>query len=371
VWLWKRGGVKMAIEWLSGNRLRGTTSERPSASLQSPSVGGWVELGRTTLGSASDKIDVESLPNKRYYMVLFDHHGSANTNGTIRVRYNNTGNSDLEYAGRYTVNGASDSTYINELSNFIGQHSEDTNPKFRVSYISNFLNKEKLIYGHMVEQSTAGAGTSPNRAEDAEKWTDNAVISSIEYDVGAPTNSFNAGSEVVVLGWDPDDTHTTNFWEELASDTHTGADTSTFTSSTFTAKKYLWIQFFAKAGSASSRNCLFRFNSDSGSNYSHRRSQNGGSDTTQTNQANGVVIDGFTENGLVNMFVINNSSNEKLALTHSVFGETAGAGTAPKRSEAVSKWANTSSQITSVSFIDTVSSDAFADGSMIKVWGSN
>ena len=80
------------------------------------------------------------------------------------------------------------------------------------------------------------------------------------------------------------------------------------------------------------------------------------------------------ESGVITItakIVDNNSSNEKLALTHSVFGETAGAGTAPKRSEAVSKWANTSSQITSVSFIDTVSSDAFADGSMIKVWGSN
>jgi hypothetical protein len=35
----------MTIEWLAGNRLRGTTAERPSASLQSPSVGGWVEIG--------------------------------------------------------------------------------------------------------------------------------------------------------------------------------------------------------------------------------------------------------------------------------------------------------------------------------------
>jgi hypothetical protein len=28
---------------------------------------------------------------------------------------------------------------------------------------------------------------------------------------------FCTGSEVVVLGWDPADTHTSNFWEELAS----------------------------------------------------------------------------------------------------------------------------------------------------------
>jgi len=35
-------------------------------------VGGWVELGRTTLGSAGDSIDVTSLDDKRYYWVLSD-----------------------------------------------------------------------------------------------------------------------------------------------------------------------------------------------------------------------------------------------------------------------------------------------------------
>ena len=79
------------MEWLAGNRLRGTTAERPTASLQSPSVGGWVELARTTLGSAGDVIDVTSLSDKRYYMILMDYRdtgGQINTNMTIN---NDTG----------------------------------------------------------------------------------------------------------------------------------------------------------------------------------------------------------------------------------------------------------------------------------------
>ncbi len=375
----------MTIEWLAGNRLKGTTAERPSASLQSPSVGGWVEVGRTTLSSASDKIDVESLPNKRYYMVLFDHKGQANTNATIRVRYNNTTNSDFEYAGRYAVNGASDSTYINELSNFIGQHSEDTSPKFRVSYISNFLNKEKLIYGHMVEQSTAGSGTSPNRAEDAEKWIDNAVISSIEYDVGASSNSFNAGSEVVVLGWDPADSHTTNFWEELASVTTSSASDTVDTGS-FSQKKYLWIQIYNPAKPTGSNTYAYFNNVTTGTTHSGRSNTNGVNPSTgsagsdyQLTGSNGSILnhdpsdpDSGTTPMFTNMFVINNADKEKLSIVHSVSGwsSTTGAGQIPARYECVGKWSKTDQAITSVQ-CGGMGTNGMGSGSIIKVWGAN
>ena len=42
------------VEWLAGNRIRGTSAEKPALALQSPSVGGWKELGRTTLGRKGD-----------------------------------------------------------------------------------------------------------------------------------------------------------------------------------------------------------------------------------------------------------------------------------------------------------------------------
>jgi hypothetical protein len=45
-------------------------------------VGGWVELGRTTLGSAGDTITVSSLADKRYYMVLMMQQGSGGNGST-------------------------------------------------------------------------------------------------------------------------------------------------------------------------------------------------------------------------------------------------------------------------------------------------
>ena len=35
-------------------------------------VGGWVELARTTLGSSNANINISSIPDKRYYMLLSD-----------------------------------------------------------------------------------------------------------------------------------------------------------------------------------------------------------------------------------------------------------------------------------------------------------
>ena len=63
--MWERGCIKMTIEWLAGNRLRGTTAERPGGGLASPSVGGWVELGRNTSGSTITDIDVTGFGGKR------------------------------------------------------------------------------------------------------------------------------------------------------------------------------------------------------------------------------------------------------------------------------------------------------------------
>ena len=58
------------VEWLAGNRIRGTSAERTTYSWIYQDVGGWKEVGRTTLGSAGTTIDVSSLPDKRYLMMV-------------------------------------------------------------------------------------------------------------------------------------------------------------------------------------------------------------------------------------------------------------------------------------------------------------
>ena len=317
-------------------------------------VGGWTELARTTLGSSGSTIDVTSIPDKRYYMVL---RNILTAGADVREQFNSDTGSN--YARRYSANGGTDVTSVSDPRIGLNYSAGD---KLIVDYISNLSSKEKLVSSFSSEEGTAGAGNAPNRMEVVGKWanTSNPIN---EISTALSGSSYDIGSEVVVLGWDPEDTHTSNFWEEL--DDSSWSTGGSWTSGTFTAKKYLWVQFYTKGGAGSS---YFRFNGDTGTNYANRYSINGGTDSTITGQPESYLgaIDGLSFH---NLLIINNASNEKLFTHNRVSRSTAGAGTAPTRNEGAGKWANTSDQITSIT-VTTAGGGNFTAGNM-KVWGSN
>jgi hypothetical protein len=215
-----------------------------------------------------------------------------------------------------------------------------------------------------VDRGTAGAGSAPDRIEVVSKWANTSNAIDQVTVVNTLAGDLATGSELVVLGWSPDDTHTTNFWEELASvELESAGDT--IASGTITAKKYLWVQIFKKGSGECS--CEVNFNSDTGTNYARRGSVDGASDFTQQNSA---VICSPTnlDNDFVNMFIINNSANEKLGIADVMTRSTAGAGTAPTRMELVFKWVAASTQITSID-VNNDKSGSFDTGSILKVWG--
>ena len=353
----------MAITYHSGRRIQATQADFDGT----PAVsGGWKELGRTTLGSTSDTISVTSLPDKRYYMVLSDVKASG------FIIYNSRFNSDTgnNYAFRKSNNGGTDAT-TTSTSAIDQTDSGAQDASFVVGYFANKSDKEKLWQGHTVENSSTGASNAPSRVEAVGKYanTSNAVSSYQAYN--SHSGNYASGSEVVVLGWDPDDTHTDNFWEELASVELTSAGDS-ISSGTFTAKKYLWIQGYVKAsGAIQGKIRVGNGTIDTGSNYADRNSVDGGSDGTNTSgTAIGVGGGGSTGGEFFNCFVINNTSNEKLFIIHSVKQNTTGAGTAPRRKEVVGKWSNTSNQINIVDYLQS-ESGSFDTGSFLTVWGSD
>ena len=361
------------VEWLAGNRIRGTSTERTTGAGFNPVdaiSGGWKEIGRTTLGSSSVNITTPTLANKRYLMILGDaRYVSSESALTPRFLFN--GDTGSNYAERRSLDGGSDTTAVSQPEIVLGSNNI-TAPAFTVGHVSNLASKEKLVTGNINLQNTAGAGTAPQRSEYAGKWanTSNAISTVTFKNYG--TRQFDSGSEVVVLGWDPADTHTTNFWEELASVDLSGGAADTLSTGTFTAKKYLWIQYFAKAVTDTT-SARITFNSDTGSNYARRQQVNGGSDGTGTSLSN---IDLWNDDmtvgttGFLNLFMINNSATEKLGIGHSNQPLGSGAGTAPQRREAVIKWANTSNQITNITLTNH-RSGTLDTPTILKVWGSD
>ena len=251
-------------------RIVGTNADRIGTDAIS---GGWKEVGRTTLGSAGDTIDVTSLPDKRYYMVL--HNSISTGNVTSSVRLN--GDSGNNYAWRYNDNGGSDGTITTNNAMNAGDRNPPTGgDAWAVSYLANTSGKEKLMISSGLQRNSAGAGSAPTRGETASKWTGTDVIDQIT-SVNQESGDWASGSEMVVLGWDPDDTHTTNFWEELAN-VELSSSADFFSSGTITAKKYLWLQTYIKQASPYSTG--LQFNSDTANNYAYRYSGNGNSDAT-------------------------------------------------------------------------------------------
>ena len=351
----------MTVTYHSGRRIQGTQADFDGI----PAVsGGWKELGRTTLGSAGDTISVTSLPDKRYYQVLF--HASPTSTANQQIKFNN---SSSGYARRGSEDGGGDFTSINQTHlNF--SSGSNTYDRFHNYYISNLSSKEKLLIGQVVDNSGNGAGNAPSRLEGVGKWANtSSAFNRIDFTNTNGGSAFPSGTEVVVLGWDPDDTHTSNFFEELAS--VNGDGTGGFDTGTFTAKKYLWVQAYLDPSTSARNN--FRVGNttvDTGNNYANRGSTNDGADATETSV---TIVRGnstsYSTPTFFNMFIINNTSNEKLLIGHSVNQNTSGAATAPSRIEFTSKWTDTSNQIDIIEAFP--SSGNYNTGSFIKVWGAD
>ena len=154
--------------------------------------------------------------------------------------------------------------------------------------------------------------------------------------------------------------------------TLTGA-ADTITISDLTAKTFnVFLSHTIGTGSASQIQERIRFNADSGSNYALRQSRNGGADATGTSDNSVYLYDNNPDGErLIINYVINISTQEKLAIAFTAHTNTAGAGTAPVRQETVYKWVNTSSQITGVSLNNVYGNGDFATGSNISALGTD
>ena len=323
-------------------------------------VGGWVELARTTNGTQIDSVTVAGFADKQYYMVLNDLWNDGNIANFYR-----TGNGSVDtgsnYAQRREKNGGADTTQTS-ASYWQGQNpGTNANNRFGVGYLANLSAQEKLFMFDSVSGNN-------ERTNIVGKWanTSNPLDQFAVHNV--ESGSYLVGSEVVVLGWDPTDTHTTNFWTELAS-VELGGSASEISSGTIAAKKYLWLQCYIIADG--SVNDKIQFNNDTSTNYKIRYSGNGAADTTGTGQTSiNVSYNTSATNKFLNYFISNDAADVKILVGNTVNDGGSDATTTPDRVEATGIWTNTSDQITEIDVLES-GGGSYAAGSVLKVWGSD
>ena len=157
-------------------------------------------------------------------------------------------------------------------------------------------------------------------------------------------------------------------WQKLASDTLTGTGDNMVMDLTVTGTFLQMVSHQIQSGNIWG---VLELNNDTGSNYAGRYSVDGAGDAT-----GGSVAYGWLDltNGALDVFVVSNiiniSAEEKLIMSWSCHQATAGAGTAPSRTEVVVKWANTSAQITEIDLKNLNAGD-FATDSDTSVLGTD
>ena len=151
-------------------------------------------------------------------------------------------------------------------------------------------------------------------------------------------------------------------WKELARGTGSGG--TTIDSGTFTAKDNIMV-----LGHITQGRVYLTYNGSTGNEYAHRRSEEGGSDSTQTSQDKLDMSRNLGEDVFFVGDVTNIADQEKLGIYQQTSQNSAGAGNAPKRQEWVTKYvpSSLSTNITSVKI--TTDSGTYDSNDQIVVLG--
>jgi len=365
------------VEYLSGNRIQGS-----STLVTTPSQTSWKVLARADNSTDADKMETSTFAAKDHLMILY--YGEADGDMINKLTFNGDLAADNEnYAFRLSDSATNDSN--TSEADFLEIATSSTSNEFSVMDVTNVATKEKLIHLKHVGQNTAGANNLPRRRELVGKWanTSNAITKVTASN--SQTGSFGDASELIVLGYNDNETATTGassspthtdttFWQELVNSGATTSATSNITVN-FTAKKYLMIEAYMVGGSGNNFRNAWKLNGiDSGETYSYIKSSNGagssGDVNTYVNRNKLEIGDqDQTHDSYQKLFILNKDGKEKLGIMEAVREENDSASD-PSRTEAVFKWETTSGQITSVTAHNDQSGN-FGIGSYVKVYGAD
>lgn len=157
----------------------------------------WEELGRTTLGSANATMTVSGFAARKYLRILA---AMLPSGGAVNGRFTFNNDSGSNYAQRFVTDYGTPSDLTSqqfiEIEGGNGQRRQ-----YMVLELMNFANQTKLGMETLVhDNATNLASTVPAKFDSMIKYNSNSQVT--RFDLNTTTNSWAAGSEVVILGHD-------------------------------------------------------------------------------------------------------------------------------------------------------------------------
>ena len=360
--------LELAVKYLAGDRIIGTAAER--AAMTSYDVGVWKEIGRASAQNNSTvNIPCALDPVCPYLMILTCHTPYEQTNTDPALRFNT--DTGTNYVRRRSQNHAAYDTANQAGLVYHGGTSQC--PEFDVAFVTNTsASQEKMAVMHGFNGKGNNSSDAGVSSETYGKWTNTSdLISTVNlYNVQGGTPLFKSGSEIVVLGFDPDDTTgAVSKWVKLKEVTlPSDGDTLETGTSGWTSKKYMLMEAHIERADGNSITPHLRFNGDTGSNYTRIRSGDGGSAAHNTGQSTIDFSEGENSlNQYYTYWMCNVSAEAKLCIGHTT-GDDTGT-TSPSRKEIMGKWNDTSELIDNIHIFNNGGAGSFKAGSKITVWG--
>jgi len=152
-----------------------------------------------TLTVAGDSLSITDLTSLQFNVIL---NHSLDTGGTQVGLVRLEGDSGNNYANRDSLNGATDSTNINDPQLQLAIPTAGAFSSFLVAYIANISGDEKLAIGWAMSANTAGAANAPARREWVSKWVTTSGQFSQVSSTNVGTGDFAIDSNLSVLSTD-------------------------------------------------------------------------------------------------------------------------------------------------------------------------
>jgi len=158
----------------------------------------WGKAGSTTLSTTASEVEATVSVNE--FSQILNHVITAGS-GNIGTRYRFNDDSGSKYAQRWSHDGGSDGTAVNQAQVFTEINDADED-RFQIGYVLSISGKEKLAINHLTE-TASGAGNAPQRSETVFKYipSPDATITSVKV-METVAGSFGSGTNLTALGSD-------------------------------------------------------------------------------------------------------------------------------------------------------------------------